>query len=490
MHHRKKVILSLFLLFCIGTFCSTTQKVKAAFDGDLGDLCDDTHGCKSGKCQQVKEGDAQYIGKSYCVCADGFGQANKMCSDMYGTIQGETWSCASDNDPNRLTYCKTNGGTEKHIDPSKAGLHASKTWAGVSDMLTDDEVRRLTSKPTLKIKIPGLKFTDPKANMEDGNSYLYFPLLGEYLKAVYRYGIAAAGIMAVVIIINAGFLWTRSGGNSEVISKQKESIEKAIVGLVIAVTSYVILYAINPNLTEFQSLKVLYVKGVEAKVGPSDETPSPFGPSNAAEGNNGVPYFSQWEGWWATRSPGDNGAPPWPYDKKPNDTCDDIHARGCGSTSFAMIMAYYGFQTNPFETGKWGLACHGVFPINATVGNKQKMSEKWPGINAEVVTKNLGREKLRTKIISSLQSKNPILFNCYPCEGKNREGTAAQSYPNGHFVVITGFHDESIANLTDSEIFVNINDPGRNKAAGRSIETMSLAKVLDTFLVGGFFKRN
>lgn len=246
--HSKKILTLGYFVFCTVMVFGLVGNVKAE-DKKFGEECSNFN-CASGECEESNSEDEAFKGKKYCTCDDAID-----CVNEFGAEPGEVWSC-SDKDRFNLHFCKSNlPDKDQHAGP---GARQRSSWNGVA--LTDDEIRKMTTKPQLKINIPGLKFTDPTAVNEADGTYLFFPLLGEYIRAVYRYGVAVAALLAVIMIIKAGFMWTASGGSSEVISKQKETIEKAVVGLIIAVSSYTILFAINPNLTDFPHLKVQYVK--------------------------------------------------------------------------------------------------------------------------------------------------------------------------------------------------------------------------------------
>lgn len=135
--------------------------------------------------------------------------------------------------------------------------------------LTDSELQKFLQKPVPKIKIPGLNFSDiTLSNLqsaEDGG-YIYFPFLGEYISALYKYLIVIIGIIAVIMLIIAGLQWMLPGGEAENISSAKKRIEQAIVGLIIAVSSYSILFIINPELVNFRSLRVKYVSSPDSPV--------------------------------------------------------------------------------------------------------------------------------------------------------------------------------------------------------------------------------
>jgi N-acetyl-anhydromuramyl-L-alanine amidase AmpD len=137
-----------------------------------------------------------------------------------------------------------------------------------------NEVDLILEKPQTKISIPGLNFSEIKETEEGGTTYLFIPFLGEYIAAAYKYGVAIASIFAVVMIINAGFGIVMSGGSPEKVNHSKTRIMQSMVGLFLAVGSYVLLYTINPNLVEFKSLKVQYITGIPLDDAGVNETKS------------------------------------------------------------------------------------------------------------------------------------------------------------------------------------------------------------------------
>ncbi len=124
-----------------------------------------------------------------------------------------------------------------------------------------NELQQMAGKPTNRIKIPGIEYSDIKQVKEGDKTYLYIPFIGEYLSIIYRYLVVLAGLVAVIMIIIGGIQWTASGGNSSSIDSAKNKIIGAVTGLGLALGSYVILYTINPELVNFRSLKIFYVEG-------------------------------------------------------------------------------------------------------------------------------------------------------------------------------------------------------------------------------------
>lgn len=83
--------------------------------------------------------------------------------------------------------------------------------------------------------------------------------INEYFIYVYYFFIGISGIIALVVIVNAGLSYLTSVGNPEKIKEAKSKISAGLLGLVILFGSYLILYSINPELVVFnvQSLRPL-----------------------------------------------------------------------------------------------------------------------------------------------------------------------------------------------------------------------------------------
>lgn len=80
------------------------------------------------------------------------------------------------------------------------------------------------------------------------------PTLSEYISGAIKIGIILAAILAVVMIVVAGFMYITAGGNTGTVEKAKSYIWNAIIGLLIAVSYYLILNTINPNLLNIKDL--------------------------------------------------------------------------------------------------------------------------------------------------------------------------------------------------------------------------------------------
>ncbi len=57
------------------------------------------------------------------------------------------------------------------------------------------------------------------------------------------------GIIFVILIIVGGYHWMTAGGNEEKVARARETISRAVIGLVIIVSAYAITYFVFSNLS-------------------------------------------------------------------------------------------------------------------------------------------------------------------------------------------------------------------------------------------------
>ncbi|MFH1822267.1 MAG: hypothetical protein ABH830_01045, partial [Patescibacteria group bacterium] len=116
--------------------------------------------------------------------------------------------------------------------------------------------------PDLQIDIGGLKDKLSKSTPiecgkdESGNKIYCINWIGEYIAGIYKYAVGIVGILAAIVLMYGGVLWIVAGGSAERTGSAKAWIGASLTGLVIAVTSYTILYQINPELTKFNALEI------------------------------------------------------------------------------------------------------------------------------------------------------------------------------------------------------------------------------------------
>jgi len=86
--------------------------------------------------------------------------------------------------------------------------------------------------------------------------------LGLYIKALYEYLLYVAGVLAVIVIMVGGFQWITAGGNQSKIGEAKERVMGAVIGLFLALGSYLLLYTINPDLVKIHDLNMPSIEAI------------------------------------------------------------------------------------------------------------------------------------------------------------------------------------------------------------------------------------
>ncbi|PJE76274.1 hypothetical protein COV04_00105 [Candidatus Uhrbacteria bacterium CG10_big_fil_rev_8_21_14_0_10_48_11] len=125
----------------------------------------------------------------------------------------------------------------------------------------------LFSPPDPAIKIPGLNLTKnipidfspstcPEITQSGAYGCLHIPWIGQYLSSIYTFAISAASILAALVLAIAGFLWLTAAGNTTRIELAKKHAGGALLGFVLILGSYTILYLINPKLVQFQERRI------------------------------------------------------------------------------------------------------------------------------------------------------------------------------------------------------------------------------------------
>jgi hypothetical protein len=91
----------------------------------------------------------------------------------------------------------------------------------------------------------------PMENIPGFGSASDFPT---YITNVYKFGVWTIGICAMLMIMIGGFMYLTSAGNNAAMGKAKVIITDALIGLILALASYVILYEINPELIKVKEI--------------------------------------------------------------------------------------------------------------------------------------------------------------------------------------------------------------------------------------------
>jgi len=78
--------------------------------------------------------------------------------------------------------------------------------------------------------------------------------LAERVATLYNWALGIGGVLALGVIIYGGLMYTASGGNASTIGEAKKWITSAIFGLILLLSSYLILNILNPSLTTLKDV--------------------------------------------------------------------------------------------------------------------------------------------------------------------------------------------------------------------------------------------
>lgn len=105
----------------------------------------------------------------------------------------------------------------------------------------------------LNVKLPTVSIST--ADITSGEA------IALYVKGVYVFLVRAAAFFAVVMIAWGGFLWMTAAGEKGRVGEGQKIITNAIVGLVLALGSYTILYTINPKIKDLSAVNPTKITG-------------------------------------------------------------------------------------------------------------------------------------------------------------------------------------------------------------------------------------
>ncbi|OGY58578.1 MAG: hypothetical protein A3H06_02005 [Candidatus Colwellbacteria bacterium RIFCSPLOWO2_12_FULL_44_13] len=108
-------------------------------------------------------------------------------------------------------------------------------YAQIASTDTKLDIMRVINEVICKINLPGLTFS--------GGGECSFKLAN-----IFTYAIGLGGLIALAIMIWAGFLYITSATNPSKATESKEWMKAAIWGLLLLFGGWMILYTINPGI--------------------------------------------------------------------------------------------------------------------------------------------------------------------------------------------------------------------------------------------------
>lgn len=337
----------------------------------------------------------------------------------------------------------------------------------ISRPLPPDPNPFVSITPTLGVQIPGLVFSPAR---REGN-LVYVPFLAQYIAAVERYAVGLALVAAIIMIVYGGFRYLLGSAFGD-IATGKQIVLNAILGLLLALGAYMILNTINPNTLEMPELKLGYIEPSYYGEGEGANEPIRIGGGTSCrcspipQGINEasvlkVPCYRQYDSTWGALPFGANllpagetmncsaqnisysaTLPACSGSATQNSSCQGTLGQGgCGPSSLAVVMAYYGVQSNghlvtPFDTAQYIVrSCRR--PLNGGTSDvcSSRFSQEYPGFTC--IDQRGGNKAERAA--QEIRAGHPVIFHCAKCNVTKGSGNIASgSVGAGHYMVLTG----------------------------------------------------
>lgn len=272
--------------------------------------------------------------------------------------------------------------------------------------------------PRLSVQIPGVSFT--KAILRNGR--VEVPYIAQYINGVYRFVIGTFSIVAIVMIMVGGIQYM-IGSTGLQVGNALERLRNSVIGLLLLLATHIIVVTINPQLGFLTTLNLAYVPRVFVSTENTGNDVSSLSLSDPpSTGTGGVPYYSQRN-----------------YTDVYGEDCDGnttIKTSGCGPTSAAMVLSYYGINASPrtvaasFEDEGYRVCGSGTayeaFRSSSLIKDNNLKSTFIPIQQHDV-------------ILDHLRNAEPVIISV----GKSRFTRG------GHFMVLTGVNEDGTISLND-----------------------------------------
>ncbi len=129
------------------------------------------------------------------------------------------------------------------------------------DIAGDSSLPKFTM-PDLKVSIPGfVNFKQPDF-CKGSKTEICVNWIGLYVAGIVNYATAVVGILAVIVLMLGGVRWLTAGGNSQAVSEAQTWIKNSIFGLILTLSSYLLLVTINPSLVTFTPLRLTWIEAL------------------------------------------------------------------------------------------------------------------------------------------------------------------------------------------------------------------------------------
>ena len=337
---------------------------------------------------------------------------------------------------------------------------------------SDDDKPKLII-PELEITLPGLLFSDEnkiQSITEGDKTFFYVPWIGEYINWLYNYSIGIIALLALLAIIIGGFYWIIAGGNASRVSEAKSWINAAISGLVLALTSYLLLFTINSNLVKLPPIKMMAIKTIPLEYEIPSEWQTPDAPISGTS-THGVPLYYQCSEY----------AKSIHYPTK-NGKCADstLCSSGCGvlATFMAINKSTKTKDLREFtqEAINYGAreTFNGKECNGSTASGLIKLAQSY-GLDSNYVNNNNTANE-----ISNYLDRGCVVVISVGFDDKHSN---CKFTNGGHFIVLTGWRDRSKQIVDVNDPFGDRSYPGRGDKTWLSLRDWGGCRLSQKFYV-------
>lgn len=297
MNHFSKIKCSFLAVFLFLFLLTSPQTLHPAFAAS-GDICTGvypTTGVSTpGACVTRSNcTGANILANSSCadstlVCCKGSVSATDACTGIYPTTGVSTsGACVALNNctganilangscgNSTLVCCKNGASTASACAPPNSCVSGFACKDGASSAVGICGSGSICCQPsnipsTTATTNPSYNYTLLEKIPGSDSTNLSF---SAYLSAIYKLAIWIVGLCALFMFLIGAFMYMLSAANTSKMGSAKEIMQDALIGLVLALTSYLILYVINPDLVNLKLPSVSMPAGTGAATSTSTGT--------------------------------------------------------------------------------------------------------------------------------------------------------------------------------------------------------------------------
>ncbi|KKW28943.1 MAG: hypothetical protein A3K06_01805 [Candidatus Doudnabacteria bacterium RIFCSPHIGHO2_01_52_17] len=80
--------------------------------------------------------------------------------------------------------------------------------------------------------------------------------LATCINDIYILSLGLGGLLALLMIVLAGYRYMTASGNAQQVENAKDAFSSALIGLIVLFVGFVLLYVVNPQLTQLQDFNI------------------------------------------------------------------------------------------------------------------------------------------------------------------------------------------------------------------------------------------